>query len=824
MQDEVRHGDQDQGDEGGEEDAEGERDRHRHEERRLHALFQHEGREAEEGRQRGQQDRAEAVGARFAHGDADLVVNQPLAVDEVDHDQAVVDDDAGQRHQTEHRHHRHVEPHQQVAPDGADETERNRGHDDERLHVRPQRHREQGEDHEQGEEEAALQAADGVGLFGLGAFERVEDARMIGEHLGQDARLQVGDDGARRRDRRIDRRGHVHRAVAVDPLDRREAAPRNDLRHLPERHFSAVRGADAHVLQVAERPSIVPGIAHHDPDVVAPALDALGLLAVERLPDLPSEVLQRQAERLRRRLDAELHLLLSGPERIGDLVHAGVLRQPSLDRLGGPAQPLDVGPGELHVDVFARAHDRHVEVDVDRLRDRRRRLAPQVAELLAGVAAGLRRRELDRDLSHVCGGHGQHRPQRPAAARRHRLIADRRRDVPEIVHAGVLLQPRAQPRGPLLQLLDGLRRHVDGRALRHRDRRRHEVRLDGGEEVEVRPAAEHHPAGQDQGRDADRGRDVAPAERGLEDRRVGPADEQFQPLGEDLLEPAPGAGPAAPGNVGQMGRQDAERFDQREEQAGNHDERDDPEDLAHHSGHEHQRHERRHRRQDGEGHRLRDLPRAFDGPAQALAVVFLVAVDVLADDDGVVDDDPEHQDEREQRDDVDRHFEARHQRDRPEERDRDPEADPEGEAQFQKERQHDEHEQEPGGAVAEHERQPGAQHFRLVLPDRHRDAVGQALLRAVHVAPDGRRDVERALLAGPEHRDRDRRIPVEAGVLVRFLEAVDDRRHVAEPQAAAVGTRPQHEVLVLGAAVGLTDGAQEDLAAVGADRAAGQIE
>ena len=35
----------------------------------------------------------------------------------VDHDQTVVDHDAGQRHEPEHRHHRHVDAQEDVAPD-----------------------------------------------------------------------------------------------------------------------------------------------------------------------------------------------------------------------------------------------------------------------------------------------------------------------------------------------------------------------------------------------------------------------------------------------------------------------------------------------------------------------------------------------------------------------------------------------------------------------------------------------------------------------------------------------------------------------------------
>ena len=165
------------------------------------------------------------LSTRLAHLAAEVGVDAPRAVDEVDHDQAVVDDDPGQRDEAEHRHHGDVEPHHHVSPDGADETERDGRHDDQRLHVRSQRDRQQGEDHEQGEEEPALQTAHRLDLLGLGAFESVEHPRVVHEHLGQDARLQIGDDRAGCRQPRIDRGRHVHRAVAVDPLDRSKPRP-----------------------------------------------------------------------------------------------------------------------------------------------------------------------------------------------------------------------------------------------------------------------------------------------------------------------------------------------------------------------------------------------------------------------------------------------------------------------------------------------------------------------------------------------------------------------------------------------------------------------
>ena len=60
--------------------------------------------------------------------------------------------------------------------------------------------------------------------------------------------------------------------------------------------------------------TLVSALAHHDPDVIAPTLNPLRLLAVERLAYLPSEVLERESEGLGGRPDAELYLFLAGTE------------------------------------------------------------------------------------------------------------------------------------------------------------------------------------------------------------------------------------------------------------------------------------------------------------------------------------------------------------------------------------------------------------------------------------------------------------------------------------------------------------------------------
>ena len=87
------------------------------------------------------------------------------------------------------------------------------------------------------------------------------------------------------------------------------------------------------------------GVADHHGNVVAPALHALGLFAVERLAHLVAEVARGQPERLGGRQDLELEFLLAAPEGVADVEHAGKLRQLDLGtRSRRRAQLVEPGP------------------------------------------------------------------------------------------------------------------------------------------------------------------------------------------------------------------------------------------------------------------------------------------------------------------------------------------------------------------------------------------------------------------------------------------------------------------------------------------------
>ena len=142
-----------------------------------------------------------------------------------------------------------------------------------------------------------------------------------------------------------------------------------DHRDLAERHFPAVRRADAHVLEGTDGSPSLTRVAHHDPDVIASSLNPLGLFAVERLPNLATQVCEREAKDFRFRPDPKLDLLLPLAERVSDLVHPRVPAETTLDLRRNGSELVEVWPGELNVDVVPRREYRRVELQLDGLRN-----------------------------------------------------------------------------------------------------------------------------------------------------------------------------------------------------------------------------------------------------------------------------------------------------------------------------------------------------------------------------------------------------------------------------------------------------------------------
>ena len=85
-------------------------------------------------------------------------------------------------------------------------------------------------------------------------------------------------------------------------------------------------------------------------------------------------------------------------------------------------------------------------------------------------------------------------------------------------------------------------------------------------------------------------------------------------------------------------------------------------------------------------------------------------------------------------------------------------------------------------------------------------------------------DFDHALVAGAVHREPHGRLTIEASELIGLREAVDNLRDVSQENPGSVGTRPQHQALVVVTAIGLPYRSQQDLAAFALHRATGQVE
>ena len=81
------------------------------------------------------------------------------------HHEAVVDDHPGEGHDAEPGEEGQVQPHEDVPPDGPDQAEGNRHHDDRRLQVGFERYRQEAVDHQQSEEESPKDPSHGFPLL-----------------------------------------------------------------------------------------------------------------------------------------------------------------------------------------------------------------------------------------------------------------------------------------------------------------------------------------------------------------------------------------------------------------------------------------------------------------------------------------------------------------------------------------------------------------------------------------------------------------------------------------------------------------------------------
>ena len=80
------------------------------------------------------------------------------------------------------------------------------------------------------------------------------------------------------------------------------------------------------------------------------------------------------------------------------------------------------------------------------------------------------------------------------------------------------------------------------------------------------------------------------------------------------------------------------------------------------------------------------------------------------------------------------------------------------------------------------------------------------------------------MLTDPKNLHQHRRLTVEAGCLVGLGETVDHPGHIPQEQPRAVPPIAQDDILELPTPIGLTRSPQQDLSALRADGAPGQIQ
>ena len=120
-----------------------------------------------------------------------------------------------------------------------DQTQRDRGEDDQGLRVGTEGNRHQRVHHQERQEERAAQIGIGLLLLPPLAPDRVLEQAFLGREAFKDPVLEAPVDLLTGRQDRIHVRGHRHRAAPVHPLDGGRGPCEAGRRHLPERNLAA---------------------------------------------------------------------------------------------------------------------------------------------------------------------------------------------------------------------------------------------------------------------------------------------------------------------------------------------------------------------------------------------------------------------------------------------------------------------------------------------------------------------------------------------------------------------------------------------------------
>ena len=275
--------------------------------------------------------------------------------------QAVVDHDTGEADHADHRQHADRAAHYQVTEDRSGDAEGNHRHDDQRLGIAAQRHRECGVNHEQDGDRPQAQCIGGLLLVLSLAAEAAGHARVTRQDAGQQPAGDFRIDHARFNPCLVHVGFHVHHPLAIEPIDDADPDTFTRLAHHLERHLAAAGDIDPHGAQGFQRGPLPGGKTHIHTDLVAPALHALDLGAKKRLADLAGQFHLAQAEGVALGGDPDIELRPTGVEAVPDIKYAVVGQQRSFQLTGGPAQRGEVVARQLDIDHRPRGAGTGVE-------------------------------------------------------------------------------------------------------------------------------------------------------------------------------------------------------------------------------------------------------------------------------------------------------------------------------------------------------------------------------------------------------------------------------------------------------------------------------
>lgn len=289
-----------------------------------------EGDEAEEGRDLGEEDSAEAVPAALLDGVAKGHAVGFEGVDLVDEYEGVIDDDAADAENAEHGHDADGEAMEDVAEDSADNAEGENEEDDEGLGITAEGDGHEGVHGAEDDEEGDKHLGAAFLLLAGFAFETPLDVAVTGEEVVEVAG-EFEAEGIDVGGTFVEVGGDVEGTAAVDAFDAGEAFRDGGFCDTPEGNFQAGGGADAHGVEGGEVFPLVLVEFEHDFDFVAASLDALDFIAIEGLADLAGEVVDGDAELASFGFEAELDFVATGVEGVVDVKEGGVFGKLGFD-------------------------------------------------------------------------------------------------------------------------------------------------------------------------------------------------------------------------------------------------------------------------------------------------------------------------------------------------------------------------------------------------------------------------------------------------------------------------------------------------------------